>query len=53
MTDYTHDPDLLADLEKAKPALHMFYHNNYSNFTSSADKCNHLAMASVIQIGLP
>jgi hypothetical protein len=53
MADYAHDPNLLADLEKAKSALHMFYHNNYSNFTSSTDKCNHSAIASVIQNGLP
>jgi hypothetical protein len=53
MADYAHDPDLLADLEKAKSALHMFYHDNYSSFTSSTDKRNHLAMVPVIQNGSP
>jgi hypothetical protein len=38
LADYAQDADLLADLEKAKSALHTFYHDNYSGFTSSTDK---------------
>ena len=36
--DYGKDADLLANLEKAKLALHTFYHNNYSSFMSSTNK---------------
>jgi hypothetical protein len=41
LADYAQDADLLADLEKAKSALHTFYHDNYSSFTSSTDEHSH------------
>jgi hypothetical protein len=50
--DYAQDADLLADLEKAKSALHTFYHDNYSGFTSSTDKSS-LTTAPVIRNGSP
>jgi hypothetical protein len=53
MSDYAHDTDLFADLEKAKLTLHTFYHNNYSIFTFSTDKHNYLTMAPIVQNGLP
>jgi hypothetical protein len=53
MADYVHDPDLLADLEKAKSVLHTFYHDNYSSFTSSTDRRNHSATPPVVQNGSP
>ena len=48
-TDYAQDADLLADLEKAKSALHTFYHDNYSTFTSSTDKHSQSVTTPVIQ----
>jgi hypothetical protein len=53
--DYAQDADLLADLEKAKSALHTFYRDKYASFTSesSADKCDHLTTAPVVQNGSP
>jgi hypothetical protein len=53
MADYVQDADLLADLGKAKSALHTFYHENYANFTSSTDKHNHSTTVPVIQNGSP
>ena len=53
MADYTHDTDPLADLEKAKSALHTFYHDNYTSFMSSTDKCNYSATVPVVQDGSP
>jgi len=53
MADYAQDTNLLANLEKAKSALHTFYHDNYSSFTSSTDKCNHSTTVPVIQNGSP
>jgi hAT family C-terminal dimerisation region len=50
--DYAQDPDLLADLEKAKSALHTFYHDHYSSFTSRNEK-NSSTVAPVIQNGSP
>ena len=50
--DYAQDADLLADLKKAKSALHTFYHDNYSSFTSSTDKSS-LTTAPLIQNGSP
>jgi hypothetical protein len=50
--DYAQDADLLADLEKAKSMLHMFYHDNYSSFTSSTDK-NPSTTVLVMQSGSP
>lgn len=49
LADYTQDPDLLADLEKAKSALHLHYHDNYANFTSSTDKHNSSTTMPVAQ----
>ena len=53
MADYAQDTNLLANLEKAKSALHTFYHDNYSSFTSSTDKCNHSTTVPVVQNGSP
>jgi hypothetical protein len=53
MADYEQDADLLADLEKAKSALHTFYHDNYASFTLSADKTDPLNAAPVVQNGSP
>ena len=50
--DYAQDADLLTDLEKAKSALHTFYHDNYSNITSSTDKRSSTT-APLIQNGSP
>ena len=47
-TDYAQDANLLADLEKAKSALHTFYHDNYSTFTSSTDKHSQSVRTPVI-----
>jgi hypothetical protein len=49
LADYTHNDDLLADLEKAKSALHSVYLDNYASFTSSTDKHNHLTTMPVVQ----
>lgn len=50
--DYDEDVDLLIDLEKAKSALHSFYQDHYSNFTSSTHK--HLSTTiPVVQNGSP
>ena len=46
------DADLLIDLEKAKSALHTFYHDNYSSFSSRTDK-NSSTTALVVQNGSP
>ena len=53
VADYAQDEDLLADLDKAKSTLHTLYHNNYSGFTSSADRSDALVMAPVVQNGSP
>ena len=51
-SDYDEDVDLLTDLEKAKSALHSFYQDNYSNFTSTTHK--HLSTTiPVVQNGSP
>jgi hypothetical protein len=47
--DYAQDADLLADLEKAKSALHTFYYDSYASFTLSTDKCNPLITVLVVQ----
>ena len=51
--DYAQDADLLTDLEESKSALHTFYHDKYANFTSSANKYDHLTTAPVVQNGSP
>jgi hypothetical protein len=55
MADYAQDADLLADLEKAKLALHTFYRDKYANFTSElgSDKRGPLTTAPVVQNGSP
>ena len=52
IADYAQDADLLIDLEKAKSALHTFYHDNYSSFSSSTNK-NSSTTALVVQNGSP
>jgi hypothetical protein len=49
MADYEQDANLLADLEKAKSALHTFYHDNYASFTLGLFKVgNYLPLKSLL-----